>query len=51
MKRSSSRTVELFENAQHIFACYFLIKNVLCSELIICCHNMDNKISSLPKLY
>ena len=34
MKRSSSRTVEFFLNAKHIFAYYFLIKNVLCSELI-----------------
>ena len=30
-------------------ACCFLIKNVLCSELIVCCNNMDIKIFS-PKV-
>ena len=40
MKKSSSlRTAELLENTQHIFACYFLFENVLCSELIICCYS------------
>ena len=34
---SCSKTLCLFS------ACYFLVKNILCSELIICCYNMDIK--------
>ena len=50
-KLSSSRMVELFKNAQHIFCiCYFLIENVLCSELIICCYNVDIKNFLPPKV-
>ena len=44
-KSSSSRTVELFENAQHIFCMLFsnYKRSTVYSELIICCYNMDIK--------
>ena len=50
MKKSSG-TVELFESAQHIFCMLFSnIENVLCSELIICCYNMDIEDLLPPKV-
>ena len=54
MVRKRSVT-QWFENAQllsgsktlsYFSACCFLIEDVLCSELIICCYNMD--IKDLP---
>ena len=46
-RSSCTKTLSIFS---HFSACYFLIKNVLCSELIICCYHMDIKISS-PQSY
>ena len=51
-KSSSSRMVELFENAQHIFCMLFFSqkRSTVCSELIICSYNMDIKDFLSPKI-